>query len=141
MEHQLLHNRDYYSDLLIREENGPRWIASGRYVCALTPYASVYNYEAWIMPWRRVDNVSQLDDNEIKEMAKYLKRMLLKLNAEGLPYNYYLHQVVGDRFEHMYLRISPRRDVWAGLELGSRLVVNSVAPEDAADFYRTEFTR
>lgn len=141
MEHQLLHNRDYYSDLLIREENGPRWIASGRHVCALTPYASVYNYEAWIMPWRRADNIGQLNELEIKEMAKYLKRMLMKLNREGLPYNYYLHQVVGDRFEHMYLRISPRRDVWAGLELGSRLVVNSVAPEDAAEFYRTEFTQ
>lgn len=141
MEHQILHNRDYYSDLLVREENGPRWIASGNYVCALTPYASVYNYEAWIMPWRRVDNVGQLDDNEIKEMARYLKRMLMKLNAEGLPYNYYLHQVVGDRFEHLYLRISPRRDVWAGLELGSRLVVNTVSPETAARFYRTEFKR
>lgn len=140
-EHQILHNRDYYSDLLLREQNGPRWVASGKYVCALTPYASVYNYEAWIMPWRRVDNVGQLDEKEIKEMAKYLKRMLMKLNQAGLPYNYYLHQVVGDRFEHLYLRISPRRDVWAGIELGSRLVVNSVSPEEAAKFYQTEFTR
>ena len=139
MEHQILHNRDYYSDLLIREENGPRWIASGNYVCALTPYASVYNYEAWIMPWRRVDNVGQLNNNEMREMAKYLKNMLMSLNRAGLPYNYYMHQVVGDRFEHLYLRISPRRDVWAGIELGSRLVVNTVSPESAAEFYRQGF--
>lgn len=141
MEHQILHGRDYYSDLLIREENGPRWVASGKQVCVLTPYASVYNYEAWIMPWRRVDNVGQLNENETKEMARYLKRMLVKLNQAGLPYNYYLHQVIGDRFEHLYLRISPRRDVWAGLELGSRLVVNTVPPEEAAAFYRSAFSR
>ncbi|MBI3572689.1 MAG: DUF4931 domain-containing protein [Candidatus Kerfeldbacteria bacterium] len=135
-EYRVMNNRDYYSDLLIKEENGPRWIVSGSHVCALTPYASLYNYEAWIMPWRRVDNVSQLSDVEVKEMAKYLKFLLTKVGETGLPYNYYLHQVVGDQFEHLYLRIAPRGDVWAGLELGSRLVVNTVSPEEAATFYR-----
>lgn len=140
-EYRVLHGRDYYSDLLLKEENGPRWISSGKLVCALTPYASVYNYEAWIMPWRRVDNVSQLNRQEIIEVAAYLKKMLMRLNQENLAYNFYLHQVVGDQFEHLYLRIAPRRDVWAGLELGSRLVVNTVSPEAAAKFYRQGFTK
>ncbi|MEK7637518.1 MAG: DUF4931 domain-containing protein [Patescibacteria group bacterium] len=139
--YQIEHNRDYYSDLLIREENGPRWIASGKHVCALTPYASLYNFEAWIMPWRRVDNIGLLNNGELREMAHYLKTILSRVGEEGLPYNYYLHQVIGDRREHMYLRIAPRRDVWAGVELGSRLIVNTVAPEEAAVFYRSAFTR
>ncbi len=139
-EYRIQHNRDYYSDLLIGEENGPRWIASGKHVCALAPYASLYNYEAWIMPWRRVDNIGLLSDGEIKEMAHYLKTILMKVGELHLPYNYYLHQVVGDRGEHMYLRVAPRRDVWAGVELGSRLVVNTVPPEEAALFYRPAFT-
>lgn len=138
--YRIEHNRDYYNDLLIKEQGGPRWIASGKHICALTPYASLYNYEAWIMPWRRVDNVSLLNPGEISEMAHYLKVILTKVNEEGLPYNYYLHQVIGDRREHMYMRIAPRRDVWAGVELGSRLVVNTVSPEDAAEFYRAAFT-
>lgn len=140
-EYRIQHNRDYYSDLLIQEERGPRWIASGKHVCALTPYASLYNYEAWIMPWRRVDNVALLNDGEVREMAQYLKVILTKVGELSLPYNFYLHQVVGDRQEHMYLRVSPRRDVWAGVELGSRLVVNTVAPEQAAAFFRAGFTR
>jgi UDPglucose--hexose-1-phosphate uridylyltransferase len=139
-EYRIQHNRDYYSDLLVGEEHGPRWIASGKFVCALAPYASLYNYEAWIMPWRRVDNVGLLTDGEVREMARYLKIILQKVGALGLPYNYYLHQVVGDRREHMYLRVAPRRDVWAGVELGSRLVVNTVPPEEAATYYRTAFT-
>ena len=138
--YRIEHNRDYYSDLLLREENGPRWIASGQHVCAHTPYASLYNYEAWIMPWRRVDNIGLMNDAEIKEMAGFLKKILLQVGALGLPYNYYLHQVVGDRREHMYMRIAPRRDVWAGVELGSRLVVNTVTPEDAATYYRPAFS-
>ena len=138
-EYRVVYNRDYYSDLLVKEENGSRWISSGNYICALTPYASVYNYEAWIMPWRRVDNISQLDEKEIKEMAHFMKLMLTRLNKENLPYNYYMHQVVGDQSEHLYVRISPRRDVWAGLELGSRLIVNTVSPEEAAKFYAESF--
>jgi UDPglucose--hexose-1-phosphate uridylyltransferase len=135
------HGTDYYNDLLKKEHRGPRWIADGKHVCALTPYASMYNYEAWIMPWRRVDNISQLNPQEIKEMAAYLKKILGQVNHLGLPYNYYLHQVVGDQNEHLYLRVAPRRDVWAGLELGSRLVVNTVPPEVAARYYRAAFKR
>lgn len=137
-EYRVINNTDYYSDLLLKEENGPRWIGSGNHVCALTPYASLYNYEAWIMPWRRVDNISQLSDQEIRETAVFLRHCISRLRTEGLPYNFYLHQVVGDQFEHLYLRIAPRRDVWAGLELGSRLIVNTVPPEEAAVFYRQD---
>ncbi len=137
-EYRVMNNTDYYSDLLLKEENGPRWIGSGNHVCALTPYASLYNYEAWIMPWRRVDNISQLNEQEIRETAVFLRHCIRRLRTEGLPYNFYLHQVVGDQFEHLYLRIAPRRDVWAGLELGSRLIVNTVPPEEAAIFYRQD---
>lgn len=140
-EYRLNNGTDYYSDLIIREENGPRWISSGKHVCALTPYASLYNYEAWIMPWRRVDNVSQLNVQELREMARFLKVILRQVNNLGLPYNYYMHQVVADQSEHLYLRIAPRRDVWAGIELGSRLIVNTVPPEEAADYYRAAFKR
>lgn len=138
-EYRVMNSTDYYSDLLIKEQHGPRWIGSGAHMCALTPYASLYNYETWIMPWRRVDNISQLTEAETREMAVLLRHCIRRLNAEGLPYNYYLHQVVGDQFEHLYLRIAPRRDVWAGLELGSRLIVNTVPPEEAAQFYRQDF--
>jgi hypothetical protein len=34
------------------------------------------------------------------------------------------------------MKIQPRESVWAGVELGSGLVINSIAPEDAAKFYR-----
>jgi UDPglucose--hexose-1-phosphate uridylyltransferase len=141
LEYRTIHGTDYYSDLLLQEERGPRWIASGKHMCALTPYASMYNYEAWIMPWRRVDNITQLRPAELEEMALYLKKILMTVNGLGLPYNYYLHQVVSDEQEHLYLRIAPRKDVWAGLELGSRLVVNSVPPEEAAATYREAFTK
>lgn len=128
----------YYEDLVIREQKGPRWILEDDYFGAFCPYASSYNYEAWLIPWRHVDNVSQLTRPERHSLASNLKHLLLRLETIGIPYNLYAHQVVRDQNEHFYFRIAPRGDVWAGLELGSRLIVNTVAPEDAAKFYRSD---
>ncbi len=126
----------YYEDLLIKEQKGPRWIAEDDYIGVFAPYASSYNYEAWFIPWRHVDNMYDLTIAERRSLATHLKNLLTRLEITGLSYNLYAHQVVRDKNEHFYFRIAPRGDVWAGLELGSRLVVNTVPPEDAAAFYR-----
>lgn len=137
-EYRIQSGRCYYDDLLEKERNGPRWITEDAYFAALTPYASSYSYEVWLFPKRHVDNVTLLNEEELQSMAAMLKRLLQRLATLKLPYNYYLHEAVKDYEEHFYLRIDPRRDVWAGVELGSRLVINSVSPEDAAAFYRGE---
>jgi UDPglucose--hexose-1-phosphate uridylyltransferase len=125
-----------YCALVEKEMKSPRKIYSDQHVAAITPYASIYNYEAWILPKRHVDNITMLKDVERESFAKAIKGILMGLNNLQLPYNFYLHQVVTNDDEHLYMRIAPRRDVWAGVELGSRLIINSVAPEEAAAFYR-----
>jgi UDPglucose--hexose-1-phosphate uridylyltransferase len=135
------HKSCYYCDLVKAEMKSPRKIYSDDYVAALTPYASLYNYEAWILPKRHVDNITLLTAKELNSFAKALKGVLMGINELQLPYNYYMHQVVANDHEHLYLRIAPRRDVWAGVELGSRLVINSVPPEEAAEFYRKHIIR
>lgn len=126
----------YYCELIGKEIRGPRKIYSDKYVAAFAPYASTYNYEAWILPKRHVDDLNQFTDDEMGSLAKAIKLVVTKINKLNLPYNYYVHQTLTDKSEHFYLRICPRKDVWAGIELGSRLIVNTVAPEAAAKFYR-----
>ncbi|MBU0707720.1 DUF4931 domain-containing protein [Patescibacteria group bacterium] len=135
-EYEIRRGECYYCRLINKELHGPRWIGHDSNVAAFTPYASRYNYEAWLLTRRHIDNVSDLNEKERLSMAKYLKKIIAKLNNINLPYNLYLHQVVHYKDEHLYFRICPRRATWAGLELGSRLIVNSVAPEEAAKFYR-----
>lgn len=137
-EYKIHHGIPYYVDLLKREKNGPRWVMEEDGIAALTPYASYYNYEVWIMPTRRVDNITQLTTHERKGMAKVLKYLLGKISELGLPYNFYLHQVVKYNEEYLYIRLAPRKAIWAGVELGTRLVINSVPPEEAAAFYRPQ---
>ncbi|MBI3115604.1 MAG: hypothetical protein HYZ09_03910 [Candidatus Kerfeldbacteria bacterium] len=135
--YRITHGISYYQHLIQLERGGPRWITETKDFVAFTPYASSYNYEAWIMPKRQIDNIALLGRAERMQMARLLQRLLARVSTLELPYNLYLHQNVRDRREHLYLRMAPRRDVWAGLELGSRLIVNTIAPEAAAKFYRT----
>ena len=140
-EYRIRHGNCYYCDLLQKERWGPRFITADEQVIAFTPYASIYAYEAWIMPKKHVDNITVLNREEIASIARIIKQLTAKLNKEGIPYNMFLHQSITDKDEHFYIRICPRREVWAGLEMGSRLIVNQVAPEEAAKFYRSEICK
>lgn len=135
-EYRIKHGHCYYCDLIKKEEKGPRHIIEDEHVVAFTPYASIYQYEAWIAPRKHLDNITVLDRDEIGSMAKAMKHIVMKLNKERIPYNMYLHQSITDKDEHFYIRICPRRSTWAGVEMGSRIIINTVSPEDAAEFYR-----
>jgi UDPglucose--hexose-1-phosphate uridylyltransferase len=68
-----------------------------------------------------------------------MKRLLGGIVKLKLPYNYYFHQLVHDEDQHLYMKITPRGSVWAGLEIGSGLIINPVPPEEAAEYYRQRF--
>jgi len=130
------HQRCPYCDLIKKEAKGNRRIFSDKNVVAFAPYASEYHYEAWLFPWRHLDNITLLSEEEIKSFAKALKIILGKIQTLNLSFNYFLHNLVPDKNQHLYLKIQPRDSIWAGVELGSGLIINSVPPEKAAKFYR-----
>jgi len=96
----------------------------------------MHNYEIWLMPKRHIDNITLLTPAERLSFAKILKKILVKINQLGLPYNYYFHQVINDEDQHLYMKITPRGSIWAGVEIGSGLIINPISPEVAAKFYR-----
>ncbi|MFH1866957.1 MAG: DUF4931 domain-containing protein [Patescibacteria group bacterium] len=126
-----------YCDVITKEKKGPRLVYLDKYAIAIAPYASMYNYELWILPRRHLDNVTNLSNTERQSIAHMLKSALKKIAHKlKLPYNYYFHQVVHDEDQHLYLKLTPRGSHWAGVEIGSGLIINPVSPEQAAKFYR-----
>lgn len=125
-----------YCDVIKKEIKSSRKIYEDKFMAAFAPYASQYHYEVWIFTKRHLDNITKLNDNEFKSFAKFLKKILIKLSELNLSFNYFLHQVISDNGQHFYLKIQPRDSVWAGVELGSGLIINSVPPEQAAKFFR-----
>lgn len=134
--YKLRTGRCIYCDVMKRERGGPRMVFEDDFVMAFTPWASLYNYEIWIVPKRHLDNITLLDEKERQGWAKILKRVLQKIITLGLPYNFYFHQVINDEDQHLYMKITPRGSAWAGVEIGSGLIVNPISPEDAAEYYR-----
>ena len=89
------------------------------------------------MPRLHRDNIMLLNDKEKDSFAKILKKILHKIGDMGLPYNFYFHQVVHDEDQHLYMKITPRGSVWAGVEIGSGLIINPIEPSSAAKYYRS----
>ncbi len=125
-----------YCDIIKKEMKSPRKIFENKYIAAFAPYASRYHYETWIFTKRHVDNIGRLNNNELNSFAQALKKILIKLHKIDLSFNLFLHQLVPNRNQHFYLKIQPRDSIWAGIELGSGLVINSVPPEEAARYYK-----
>lgn len=134
--YKLRTGRCVYCDVIGKERKSPRRIFDDGLTVAFAPYASQHNYEVWILPARHLDNITNLTDEERQSFARTLKKILQKLKKLGLPYNYYFHQVVRDEDQHLYMKITPRGSVWAGVEIGSGVIINPVPPEDAAKYYR-----
>lgn len=136
--HKIKHNTCAYCDIIKMEMSSKRKIYSDKYAVAFTPYASQFHFEAWVITKRHVDNIANLNQNEKKSIARIIKLLAIKMKKLNLSFNYFLHNVISDKHQHFYIKIQPRDSIWAGVELGSGLVINSVSPEDAAKYYKSK---
>ncbi|MDO8260325.1 MAG: DUF4931 domain-containing protein, partial [Candidatus Magasanikbacteria bacterium] len=125
-----------YCDIIKKEMKSERKVYEDKYAVAFTPYASQYHYETWLFSKRHLDNISKFNDNEFKSFAKMLKLILRKLQSLDLSFNFFMHQVISEHDQHFYIKIQPRDSVWAGVEIGSGMIINSVPPELAAEYFR-----
>jgi UDPglucose--hexose-1-phosphate uridylyltransferase len=128
-----------YCDIINKEEDKPRVIWQDENVMALSPYASDSPYGVWLLPRRHMALFADLTRPEKESMAFALKLVLGKLDEFGINYNYFVENSVNNEDYHSHIKIAPRPNVWAGLELGTGIMINPITPEFAAKFYRGEF--
>lgn len=124
-----------FCDIIRREKDSHRKCFENEGFVAFTPYASRFNYEIWIFPKEHVKNLSGIVD--LKGLADMLHKVLDRLKDVTESYNFFLHYSPVDDF-HFHIEVCPRIATWAGFELSSDEVINSVSPEDAAAYYRGE---
>jgi len=131
-----------HCSIIAKDKKSKRFVAESKNFIALTPYASRFNYEVWILSKKHEKEFVSFDDSRLKELAKLLQIILLKLKELNCSYNFFLHygpKIKGKQQDlHFHIEITPRKATWAGFELGTDIVVNSVSPESAAKFYRGE---
>ncbi len=135
--------RCLYCDIMSNEvEASERIVRETDCFVALHPFASHYPFETWIMPKAHKSSFGDISGDEIKDLSRLLKEILLKLylGLENPDYNLVIHTApVDDEHKTYYLwhiQIIPRLTLAAGFELGSGIYVNVALPEDTAAFMR-----
>jgi UDPglucose--hexose-1-phosphate uridylyltransferase len=125
-----------YCDIIIKEKGKNRVVWEDDNLFVVAPFASEFPYGAWFIPKRHFRTMADMNFSEKRSLAHALKATLAKLDKIDVAYNYFLHNSVNGEDYHMHLKLEPRPNVWAGLELGTGIIINPVPPEDAAHFYR-----
>ncbi len=125
---QVVHDESYSDRKILETEN----------FISFCPWSSRFNYESWIYPKKHIIRLDQLDDNMFAELAKHMKNILDKLRQLNCSYNMALFYSPKEIDLHLHFEIMPRIATWAGFELSTEMIINSIKPESAASFYRGE---
>ncbi len=147
LEQAVLHYDKYgtcvYCDILSEEiRQRERVVIETQRFVAICPYAARSPFEIRIYPKRHAASFMSISDDEIMELARVLRDILLRIYILlGNPdYNYVIRSSpVGDedtRYLHWYLVIIPKISTPAGFEIGSGIYINTVAPEESAKALR-----
>lgn len=130
------HGKCPYCKIIKLESKSKRKIFETKNVIAFAPFASRFNYEAWIFVRQHKRTMEQLEENELEDLALALKKILFKLKKINASYNFFIHYSPEKENLHFHIEITPRLATWGGFEISTNAVINSVMPEDAARFYR-----
>ena len=138
------HGRSVYDDMLKRElDLGERVVAVRDDFAAISPFASRFPFETWIMPRDHAASFTLLGDGQIAGLAGLLRDVLRGLrDAAGDPdLNLAFRSApVGEERRRSFLwhlGVFPRLTIPAGFELGAGMAINPMAPERAAERLRT----
>jgi len=125
-----------YCDIIRLESKNQRKIIENKSIFAFAPFASRFNYEAWIFPKRHVKSITDMYNEELYDLATVLKKILVKLKKISASYNFFLHYAPSGYDLHFHIEVMPRIAKWGGFELSTGATINSIMPEDAARLYR-----
>ena len=137
-------DRCIFCDIIAQEiDENVRIIYENQNFMALSPFASRFPFETWILPKRHEESFlfSKNEDNYAglaDALSTILKRYDKVLNSP--PYNYMIHTAPFDlsnvAYYHWHLEIIPRLTKMAGFEWGTGFYINPTPPEEATIFLR-----
>lgn len=112
---------------IIRDGDAFTWIA---------PAASSFAYQQWLVPKRHVAELSDFDDDELRELASLLRTASRAMLTLSDSYNWMFMNFPRASGAHCYIDLVPRLASIAGLELGTGTFVEIIDPAAAAERLR-----
>ena len=137
-EHQMLHGRCAFCDLIDGERDGDRHVAETASFVVFCAFGSRFPYEMWVLPKEHYESFEATSDSELAELAGLMRRLVrcLETKLDTPAYNYWIRNAPfrlsrHDDF-HWRIELTPRMTRLAGFELGTGCFINPVSPEQAA---------
>lgn len=132
-----------FCDMIVHEKKqNTRVIAENEHFIAFNFYAAKYPFETWILPkvhQSHFENISPEHITSLSDISKSIFHLFGQvLNDPDL--NFYIHSAPIKenvlKNYHWHMEITPRLSNYGGYELGSGMVIDIIAPEQAAEFLR-----
>jgi UDPglucose--hexose-1-phosphate uridylyltransferase len=123
-------------------EEQTRAVLKNEYFVAMEVFASATPFATDIFPLRHMASFGDITEMEVTDLARILRMLLAKVyvGLENPDLNFTIRsgpaEYAGARHFHWYMSVIPRLTRVAGFELGSGMFINTVLPEDAAEFLR-----
>jgi UDPglucose--hexose-1-phosphate uridylyltransferase len=135
-------DRCVFCDIIAQEsEERQRVIYENDLFIAISPFASRFPFETWILPKKHEESFlfSMARDNycaAADALSVVLRKQEKVLNCP--PYNYMIHttpvELIDAPFYHWHIEIIPRLTKMAGFEWGTGFYINPTPPEEATMF-------
>ena len=154
--HRREHGACLHCALLAEEHaDGRRILHKGEHFTAFVPFYAHYPYEVHVYARRCVPSLAHLDEDERRDLARTLKRLLTGYDALwgfSLPYMMVMHQAPTDGEDHEGVahfhvefyppnRTAEKLKYLAGSETGAGAFIVDVLPEDTAAELREAIER
>lgn len=150
-EYFLLKERCIFCDIIAQDTKSSRLVYENEHFVTLAPFAAKFPFETWIYPKEHSSYFHTTPDGHLPALADALKTTLLAFRraVSNPPYNLIIHSApqkpersyhdprakVQDHY-HWHVEIIPRATKVAGFEYGTGFYINSVLPENAAEYLR-----
>lgn len=111
---------------------------------AVCPFASKVAFQVIITPKKHLPYFEKITEEEKINLAEAFKTVLYKLyKGLGDPsFNFYLHTSPCDGktypFYHWHWSVLPKTSIMAGFEIGTKIEISTIEPEEAAKFLRKQ---
>ena len=115
-------------------------------VVAFAPFAPRFAYESWVVPTRHCHDFGTTFSSEMRDLARALQGTIRRIRShlEDPPFSLVLHSPPLGEFVceeyHWHIELVPRPAQALGLEWGTGIYINPVAPEVAAERLRASRT-
>ena len=126
-----------------------RVVLVSNHFIVLSPFASSQPFGLWILPMRHTADYTQSSDDELRDLAGIMGRLVAKYKKTlgDVHYNYLIHTSpsegameqnfpYGHAHYHWHIEMFPRLTKTAGFEWGTGFFINPTPPEEAAKYLR-----